>query len=162
MESSKSDTKKQSQRTNYQYSNISPHARSKVPAKNGHMENNYIEREKYYYDSCDSDFTNMRKSRSDVLVVESRLENTSKSQTGSQSYSHSEDESDKLPEEIYQIIKEVYSAHMNNEDISHNVAQYSQNVKDYCSKVNRDEIIIFIKLFAEKVNYRMKVMSVYS
>lgn len=68
-----------------------------------------------------------------------------------------DDEENKLPQEIYQILIEVYEAHINNQNIIETVKKYHQSVYEFCLKEEQQEIIYFVRLFSEKVIEAMKV-----
>lgn len=135
--------------------NKSPRGRQRIQTRKSYKEN-YIEKENYY-----SDYAVKNKRRREVYKEQTSEEQTFKSQEYSQSNSNSEEEADRLPDEVYQIVNEIYSAHINHKDIKENVILYRKNVKDFCMKVTKEEIILFIKIFAEKVNLTLRVTKYY-
>ena len=71
-----------------------------------------------------------------------------------------DDEENKLPQEVYQIISEVYDAHMEGKDITELVENYKFSVKEFCDKEELYEIIYFVKIFILKVIHVMKVSTI--
>jgi hypothetical protein len=69
----------------------------------------------------------------------------------------SEDDENKLPQEIFQILWEVYDANINGKNISDLVRRYHQSVYEFCAKEEQHEIVYFVKLFSEKVIEALKV-----
>jgi len=69
---------------------------------------------------------------------------------------NTEDEENKLPQEVYQILSEVYEGHMEERNIDELVKNYHQSVYDFCQKEDSYEIVYFIKIFILKVIEVMK------
>lgn len=69
---------------------------------------------------------------------------------------NTEDEENKLPQEVYQILSEVYEGHMEEKNIDDLVKNYHQSVFEFCQKEDSYEIVYFIKIFILKVIEVMK------
>ncbi len=68
-----------------------------------------------------------------------------------------EEEENKLPKEIHQIIMEIYEAHINKESTDQLVDKYFFSVNEFCQKEDQDEIIYLVRVLSEKLIDALRV-----
>ena len=62
-----------------------------------------------------------------------------------------EDSDNTLSNEVYKILCDVYSANINNNDISELINICYSSVSEFCAKEEQNEILIFVKILFDKV-----------
>jgi len=71
-----------------------------------------------------------------------------------------EEEENKLPKEIHQIIMEIYEAHINKSCTEHLVEKYYFSVNEFCQKEDQDEIIYLVRVLSEKLIDALRVSNI--
>lgn len=148
--------------------------KNRAQQRNGYYSSNEItditsEEAKVYYNSTATKNSHNTKKEGNIGKMTSK-ENTSQSKSSSlKKYKKStcscckcnieasDNEENKLPEEIYQILWEVYEGNINRKNIVDLVRRYHISVSEFCAKEEQQEVVYLVKTFSEKVNEALSV-----
>lgn len=103
--------------------------------------------------SCPSEDLSVEYTSPDTQAEKASCNCSSCRQAAGSDYS----EEQSLSKEIFQIICDIYEAHIKNQEIKETVRRYQQSVYEFCSKESQADIIYLVKLFTKMLSNALAV-----
>ena len=147
-------------RVKVDYVNESSYVDNEINSKNNNTDESYVKVIQKYPQcqnkNCKSISTytrntsNSLSNKSDIKSNNSINKNNVKNNCcccSNAQYTSEDDNDNTLSNEIYKILCDVYSAHINNKDIKELIRVCYASVCDFCLKEEQNEILMFVKIF---------------